>query len=162
MLHRHLELHRKAEQCETEHSKEPRDQSVQAFTSIMSSPFSLSVSGLPLAKASCTFSLARRIWVAVSVSRACLAEAFFPACLVRRCSFLRVRADKSWWQAHGRRLQAEELEGLSTVSVVSSACMVTGGSSLKQQGGNSGLVNSNDDRYMRVNRAVPVVCKNVK
>ena len=118
----------------------------------MSSPFSLSVSGLPLAKASCTFSLARRILVAVSVSRACLAEACFPACVVRRCSLLRVLADMvfSWWHAHGRRLQAEELEGLRTVSVVCIASMVISGFSFIQQQVKSEFVNSNDDRYERV------------
>ena len=96
------------------------DQSEQAFTSIMSSPFCLSVSGLPLAKASCTFSPVRRIWSAVSASRACLAEACLPACLVRRCSLLRDIAERlsSRWQAHGRRLQTGKLEGLRTVSVV--------------------------------------------
>ena len=94
------------------------DQSEQAITSIMSSPFFLSVSGLPLAKASCTFSPARRIWFAVSASRACLAEACLPACLMRRCTLLRDIAEKlsDRWQAHGRRLQTGKLEGLRTVS----------------------------------------------
>ena len=96
------------------------NQGVQAFTSIIASPFCLSVSGLPLAKASCTFSPARRIWSAVSASRACLATVCLPVCLVRRCNLLCDAAERlsSRWQAHGRRLLTGQLESLRTVSVV--------------------------------------------
>ena len=96
------------------------NQSEQAFTSIISSPFCLSVSGLPLAKASCTFSPVRRIWSVVSASRACMATACLPTCLVRRCILLCDFEEKlaSRWQAHGRRLQTGKLESLRTASVV--------------------------------------------